>query len=452
MLVTQAVSAMGCVQKSRVEADQEIANFTIDSRLVKRGGCFIAFKGERTDGNLYAEAAEKAGAALVIVTDEAVYAKLGGNKALVKDALAALKEIGAYRLRGYKGRRIAITGSVGKTSTKELISEVLKTRKRVYTAYGNYNNELGVAICAANLKPKTSWAVFEMGTNSRGEIEALSKYIKPDICVVTGIGHAHIGRFDGIEGLAAEKLSIVNGMEKRGTLYIADSCRKYVTRAVLDRADVKYFGTDMSSQVILGDVNRTANGDFYFTAVLRNTPYCFKLNHIYSHFVQNSLPAIAIGMAAGLSYTDVMKGVRNFQPRDGRGKLKDMGSVKVIDDTYNAGFESVISAMTNLSEISAERKTAFIGEMGEIEGYEEMLYFKLIKRASELTGVDFIFVGKSFARFEKTRNIKVVPTKEEALRLVSEINEGIVLFKASRSQKFEDFVKFMEKEKMRSAV
>ena len=328
----------------------------------------------------------------------------------------------------------------------------MKSRKRVYTSYGNYNNELGVAICAANLKLGTSWAVFEMGTNASGEISALSKYIKPDVCVITGIGHAHIGRFSGIDGLAKEKLSIVDGMEGKGVLYIPDSCRRFVTDDIKAKAEVRYYGSDMSSRIILADLNRTADGGFYFTAVTRNTPYCFKLNHIYSHFVQNALPAIAIGMMANLSYTDVMKGLRKFQTKEGRGKIKNIGGIKLIDDTYNAGFESVMSAMINLSEIPSEKKTAFIGEMGEIEGYEEMLYFKLIKKASELSNVDFVFVGKGFSRFEKSKNINVVQTRDEALRLISDVKEGAVLFKASRGQRFEEFVAHLEKEKMRSAV
>lgn len=452
MLVTQAINAMGCVLKSHVQEDMQIKNFVIDSRQLRKGSCFVAFKGEKTDGNLYARAVSEKGASLVIVTDESAYDLVEGSKVLVRDSLQALKDLGTYNLKRYKGRKIALTGSVGKTTTKELISEVLKTRKRVYTAYGNYNNELGVAICAANMKMGTSYAVFEMGTNSSGEIEQLSNYIKPDICVVTGIGHAHIGRFSGIEGLAEEKLSIVKGMKNKGVLYISDTCRRFVTSEILEKAEVRYFGTDMASHVILAEVNRTASGDFYFTAVTRNTPYCFKLNHIYSHFVNNSLPAIAIGMAAGLSYTDVMKGIRNFQPKAGRGRIKDIDGIKVIDDTYNAGFESVISAMNNLSEIPSEGKTAFIGEMGEIEGYEEMLYFKLMKKAAELKNINFVFVGKAFARFEKAGNIKTVQTREDAKRLISELEDGAVLFKASRGQKFEEFVQHLEKEKMKSAV
>jgi len=452
MLVTQAINAMGGVLKSHVHKDANIRKFVIDSRQVRKESCFAAFAGESTDGNIYAEKAAASGASLVIMTDAEMYKRVSCSKVLVKDSLQALKDIGTYNLKRYKGRKIAVTGSVGKTTTKELISEVLRTRKRIYTAYGNYNNELGVAICAANLKMGTSHAVFEIGTNSEGEISALSNYIKPHICVVTSIGHAHIGRFDGIESLAAEKLSIVDGIREKGVLYISDSCRRFVDLKVLEKAEVRYFGSDMASHIILADVNRTVNGDFYFTAVSRSTPYCFKLNHIYSHFVENSLPAIAIGMAAGLSYTDVMKGVRKFQPKDGRGRVSELGGIKLIDDTYNAGFESVISAMENLAEIPVGKKRAFIGEMGEIEGYEEMLYFKLLKRASELKDIEFVFVGSGFSGASRSKNIKLVNRREDAFPLISEIDDGAVLFKASRVQKFEEFVKHLEKEKMKSAV
>ncbi|MGE4317608.1 MAG: UDP-N-acetylmuramoyl-tripeptide--D-alanyl-D-alanine ligase [Deferribacterales bacterium] len=451
MLVTQAINAMGGVLRTSVQDDIEIRDFVIDSRKVTKGSCFLAFKGENTDGNLYAQKAQESGAALVVLDDEGVFDSMTGNRVLVKSSLDALKTIGAYNLSKYKGIKIAVTGSVGKTTTKELISSVLSSRKRVYTAYGNYNNELGTAICAANLKMRTSFAVFEMGTNSAGEISALSKYIRPDIAVVTIIGHAHIGRFDGIDGLAKEKLSIVDGMDG-GTLWVHDSCRRFISEREISKVNVKYFGTDMASHIILADSNRTAAGDFYFTAVARNTPYCFKLNHIYSHFVQNSLAAIGIGMACGLSYTDIMKGIRNFQPQAGRGRLTDIGGIRVIDDTYNAGFESVLAAMNNLAEIPSEGKTAVIGEMGEIEGYEDMLYFKLIKRAKELTNVNFIFVGKSFARFEESGNIQIIASKDEAMRKTAEAEGGVMLFKASRSQRFEDFINYLQKEKKQRAV
>lgn len=451
MQVTDAINAMGGVLRSFVQDDTEVADFVIDSRKALEGSCFVAFKGENTDGNIYAQKCLDNGAALVVMDDEKAYDAVTGNKVLVKDGLSALKAVGAYNLSRYKGKKVAVTGSVGKTTTKELISAVLSSKKRVYTAHGNFNNELGVAICAANLKMRTSFAVFEMGTSNPGEIAQLSKYIKPDIAVVTMIGHAHIGRFNGVEGLAAEKLSIIDGM-KKGTLWVHDSCRKFIGERELSKVEVKYFGTDMASHIILADINRTPAGDFYFTAVSRNIPYCFKLNHIYSHFVQNSLAAIGIGMSLGISYTDVMRGIRNFQPQSGRGKLTDMAAVRVIDDTYNAGFESVLSAMKNLAEIPADKKTAVIGEMGEIDGHEDALYSKLINKANELKNVDFIFVGKSFEKYNDSENVTIIASKDEALKKVAAIESGAILIKASRAQKFEDFVKELEKEKTQRAV
>lgn len=451
MQVTEAINAMGGVLRSDVQEDKEVSDFVIDSRKAVDGSCFFAFRGENTDGNVYAQKCLDDGASMVVLEDEKIYDTVKGNKVLVINSLNALRTIGAYNLARYKGKKIAVTGSVGKTTTKELISSVLSSKKRVYTAQGNYNNELGVAVCAANLKMRTSFAVFEMGTSNPGEIAQLSKYIKPDIAVVTIIGHAHIGRFQGVEGLAAEKLSIIDGMEK-GTLWVHDSCRKFIGEREMSKVEVKYFGTDMASHIILAEVNRTAAGDFYFTAVSRNTPYCFKLNHIYSHFVQNSLAAIGIGMSLGISYTDVMKGVRNFQPQSGRGKLTDMASVRVIDDTYNAGFESVMSAMNNLAEITSDKKTAVIGEMGEIDGYEDTLYSKLINKANELKNVDFIFVGKSFEKYKESDNVTIIGSKADAMKKVGEIESGAILIKASRAQKFEDFVKHLEKEKTQRAV
>ncbi|TCK58217.1 UDP-N-acetylmuramoyl-tripeptide--D-alanyl-D-alanine ligase [Seleniivibrio woodruffii] len=452
MHVTQAINAMGGVLRSAIVTDCEITDFVIDSRKVVEGSCFVAFKGDNTDGNLYAEQALKDGAVLAVLEDEEVFNRMSGNRVLVKSSLDALKTVGAYNLGKFKGVKVAVTGSVGKTTTKELISCVLAAKKKVYTAYGNYNNELGVAICAANLKNRSGFAVFEMGTNSAGEIAALSKYIKPDVAVVTLVGHAHIGRFGDIDGLAAEKLSIIDGMADGATLWVHDSCRRFIGERELSRVNVRYFGTDMMSHVILAEKNRTASGDFYFTAVMRNTPYCFKLNHIYSHFVENSLAAIGIGMSLGLSYTEVMKGIRNFQPADGRGKITEYGEYKIIDDTYNAGFESVMGAMNNLAEIPASQKTAVIGEMGEIEGFEEQLYQKLIKRAQELKGVNFIFVGGGFKDFKEADNIRIVAEKTDAMKKVADVEGGIMLFKASRSRRFEDFINHLQKEKEQRAV
>lgn len=451
MKLKEIVNALGGVIKADTPNDLPVKKLVIDSRKVEEGDIFTALSGENTDGNLYAQNALDAGASLAIVEDKDIYEKLTGNKVLVRDGLSAIKSLGAYKLKNYKGTKIAITGSMGKTSTKELISSVLRTRKKVYTAYGNYNNELGVAICAANLNMRTSCAVFEFGTNSPGEIEQLSLYIKPHIAVLTGIGHAHIGRMGSMEKLAEEKLSIIKGMNG-GTLWVNESCRMYLDEKILGAVDVKYFGTGMNADVILADAGRNNREQFYFTAVYKGIPYCFMLNHPYDHFIANSLAAIGIGFEMELDYQDVMTGILAFKPVTGRGAMVNVGKIKVIDDTYNAGFESIMSAVKNLAEIGAAKKYAIIGEMGEIEGFEEMLYLKLYKLAKSTENINFIFVGQNYCKFAETANITIAPTKEKANETVALIEEGLVLIKASRARKFEDFISFMEQERKKRAV
>ena len=450
MNLKELKTASPCLDSSFVDDTALVSNVAIDSRNVGKGDVFVAFKGENTDGNLYAEAALKNGAACTVLTDREAYDSIRGNKILVKDPLEWLKSVGTYKLENYSGRKICITGSVGKTSTKELISSVLSTAADVYTAFGNYNNELGVAVSACNLDLDSEFAVFEFGTNSKGEIAALSDYVRPDVSVVTGIGHSHIGRFGSIEKLAEEKLSITSGMTG-GTLWLAETCRKYEDMIEANGAEVCFYGHDMANDIILAEAARTENG-FYFTAVYDGQPYCFMLRHMYDHFVFNSLASIGIGLDAGLGYEDVMTGIQAFTPVQGRGRILKINGVKVIDDTYNAGYESIMSALSNLQKYDDMNKYAVIGEMGEIEGFEDILYMKLYKAAKEIKNINFIFVGQGFSRYAQTENITVAKDKQDAVDMVCKIEEGIILLKASRAKRFEDFIKAIEKEKKRRAV
>jgi UDP-N-acetylmuramoyl-tripeptide--D-alanyl-D-alanine ligase len=438
-----------CIISSDVK-DVQTRELVIDSRLVKQGDIFAAFNGENTDGNLYAAKALELGASVAIVTDSKIYDQLNGSKILVKDALEAIKAIGTYKLSAFKGTKVAITGSMGKTSTKELVSGVLATAKRVYTAYGNYNNELGTAVCAASLDIEAEFAVFELGTNSRGEIAELSRFIKPDVAVLTGIGHAHIGRMGGIKELATEKLSITEGMNG-GTFWISEDAKKHVVESSITNVNIKYFGTK-NADITLTDKARNAKGQIYFTANYESADYCFLLGHPYDHFAHNALAAIAIGFEAGISYEDIMHGIMNFKPVKGRGQMINLGSICVIDDTYNAGFESVASAIKNFSSIDAVSKHAIIGEIGEIEGFEHTIYTEIYKLALQYADVNFIFVGEGYLKFAETAHIAIAPTKAKAMDKAALIKDGLVLIKASRSKKFEDFIKLLEQENKTSAV
>lgn len=445
------VKALNGVLNSEIPVKTLARQLVIDSRNVECGDIFAAFSGENTDGNLFAAQALEKGAALVIVDNRAVYETLNGNKVLVANVLDAIKSLGLYKLAKYKGTKIAITGSMGKTSTKELISSVLRTEKKVYTAHGNYNNELGVAIVTANLELDSDYAIFEIGTNSFGEIEQLATYLKPTIAVLTAIGHAHIGKMGTIENLAKEKLSIIKGLNE-GVLWVHSSCKKFLDKDLEASVKIKFFGAESDADVSLTDLARNEYGQLYFTATYKSEEYCFKINHPYDHFVSNALVAIGIGFDAKLEYKNVLAGILNFNPVAGRGALTKIGDIKIIDDTYNAGYESIISAIKNLDKIESNAKYALIGEMGEIEGFEETLYAELFALAKELKNINFIFVGKAYEKFEKAENINVALTKDVANEIVSQIKEGLILIKASRAKKFEDFISFLEQGSKKSAV
>jgi len=416
----------------------------IDSRNIKPGDTFVALQGEKADGNLYAEAALKNGAGLVVLDNKDIYDNLTGSKILVTDVQVAVKAVGSLKLQDFEGLKIAITGSVGKTSTKELFSSVFSKSRKTYVAQGNYNNDLGVSIVAANLDMTAEIAIFEFGTNSSGEIADLSRYVKPDVAVVTSVGHAHIGRFGSMDDLAKEKFSIAEGMNG-GILWINSDAREYAEYFPMN-VNVKFFGELDICNIRLTEC-RYSGGCFDYHVAINGEDHYFRLNHIYDHFVMNSLPVIGAAIDAGVDYEDINQGIREFSPVTGRGKLDVVGEIIIIDDTYNAGYEAVMSSIDNLANM-AGGKFAVIGEMAEIEGYEEKLYGSLMEKIKDEDEIIYFLVGENYKKYASDeKNIMFFNDKDEALPTLMKINEGFVLFKASRSAGFETLIESFAKEK-----
>jgi UDP-N-acetylmuramoyl-tripeptide--D-alanyl-D-alanine ligase len=419
------------------EDEVAVDKISIDSRNVKRGDIFFGLKGNRTDGNLYAFDAIEKGAQLVVLDNKDVYDKISLNKVLVKDSLDALKSLGQYYINRYRGKIICITGSVGKTTTKSILSSILSNSYKTYESYKNYNNELGVAISACNLDMSSKYAVFEAGTNSSGEINLLTNYLIPDLGIITSIGYSHIGRFGGHDNLAKEKMSLTNSpnMEK---VWIDASHSKY---ANLARRGVKirYFGNNKNADIFVSDINR-ADEHIDFTAVYKGQSFNFRINHIYEHFVYNCLPCIAVAMDEGVEIEAIKDALANFKPVEKRGQILKVDSLKIIDDTYNAGFQSVISSIENLSKVASENKMAVVGKMAEIEGFEDELYEKLKQTIEESKDIKFVLCGEIFEKFSNIPNVEVVEDKGGAFEKIKSFREGIILFKASRGEKFEELV------------
>ncbi len=417
------------------------SNVTVDSRSVINGSIFFAFKGEKTDGHLYLEQAFSKGAVCCVITDDK-YFDDSKPMVLVKDVLGALKDLGKWNLEQFKGKRIVITGSVGKTSTKSIVSLVLSQKYKVYEAFKNFNNELGIAIVSSNINLDAEVAVFEIGTNNPGEIEALAKFLMPNIAIVTNVGHSHIGRFGNLVNLTREKLSISSGLVDGGEIWINDtidtSCYSFPKNIKLRK-----FGRTDDSDISLEEI--TVGKDTSFIIRYGNFRYGFKINHPYSHFAMNALPAIGIALESGFHYEEIYRALEKFSPVEGRGEIIEKGGKLIIDDTYNAGFEAILSAIENLSKISLSDKYAILGELAEIEGFEEKLYSKLKELVEKSKDIRFYLVGENFKGFDELNNVSLFKDKRELMESDLLSKNGVYLVKASRSKKFEEIVEYLKK-------
>ncbi|MCX8084517.1 MAG: UDP-N-acetylmuramoyl-tripeptide--D-alanyl-D-alanine ligase [Calditerrivibrio sp.] len=418
----------------------EYGSVTIDSRKVERGDIFVALKGEKTDGHLYIDQAFEKGAICCLISDERFYDR-SKKLILVRDGFLALKQLSDYNLSLYKGKKIVITGSVGKTSTKALIARVLSNRFNVYEAYKNYNNELGIAIVTSNIDHNSEIAVFEIGTNNPGEIALLSSILRPDVAVVTNVGHSHIGRFGDIAHLRKEKLSLLDYLVGDGIAWIHDGIE---VEGIKLPKNTKKFGFNKGSDIYLEEI--TTDGDLNFIVSYRGVKYSFCIHHPYKHFALNALPAIGIALDEGLHYEEIYRGLLAFTPVEGRGSIIKVGNSIIIDDSYNAGFEAMVSAIKNLCSFG-ENKWAILGEMAEIDGFEDKLYEELKKVVGEQSSIRFYLVGERYESFKGLDNVMVFRDKQMLFDEKLYKDDGVFLVKASRGKRFEEIVEYIKKVK-----
>lgn len=412
---------------------------SIDSRGLSRGDLFFGLKGVKFDGNTFAKEALLKGACVVVVDNKDVYNSIVGNKILVKNSLGTLKQLGRKKLESYRGKIVCVTGSSGKTTTKKLVSLILSTKYKVFEAYKNFNNEIGVAINAANLDMESEFGVFEIGSNNYGEIAQLSLYIKPHISVITNIGSSHIGHFGSIEKIAEEKISLLKNT--KGTCYLHEDCKKYIASSHRDVKKV-FFGYSEDSDIVVKNISRDKS--LNFTIGYNNYMENFQLDHFYDHFVTNASAAIGIAMDQNMNGADIQKGLNNFSPEQHRGEIVKVGDLTIIDDTYNASFDSIISAIKNLEHFKSDKKYAVLGEMGEIEGFERELYSKITRAASFFSNIEFIFLGENYKKYNEFSTGKVFTDESDLKKRLILIKTGTILFKASRSKGFERYIDFLK--------
>ena len=379
--------------------DCEINGVSIDSRNIKKNELFVAIQSKR-DGHDFILSAIKKGAIAAILNR--IPSDLPSNFTciLVKDSLSAIKAIAHYSRRRYKGKLIAITGSVGKTSTKDILTKMLSAFGSTHSSPKSFNNHLGVPLTLANIPKDTKFVVCEIGMNSKGEIAPLSKLASPDTAIITNISAAHMKSFKNLQEIAQEKASICLGIKKKGLLIFSiDNSFYELIINLVAKQEINYFtfGKNPVADISLDNIsfsnNKTFASLFFKNKVFDN----ISISTLGVHQLLNSLAAFGVIQHYELNSQIALKELKNWYPRNGRGNFLDISfkkklkkiNIRVIDESYNcnptslyASFDTVKYANFSVKS-NFSRKIAILGDMLELGSNEKKIH-RLISKNKNL--------------------------------------------------------------------
>lgn len=442
--------------KGSFDGEQVASGYSIDSRTLQPGDLFIAVKGERLDGHDFVESALSGGAVAAIIAAEHANRFLADPRVLaVTDTLIALQRLGAGVRRLWGKRLIGVTGSAGKTTTKDAIAHVLSTRFRVLKSQGNLNNHFGLPLQLLKLEHEHEVAVIEMGMSHSGEIAALCEIAKPDWGVVTSVAPVHFENFpDGIAGVARAKYELVASLPPGGTAFLnADDA--YVSQFGRDfHGKVVTFAIDQPADVCADRIDNLGGKGSRFQLVASGVKTPAELPLLGRHNIMNSLAALAVALEAGITPSEAAASLASLKPADKRGQMLEVAGATIINDCYNCNPEA-LKAMTDLLASfpvrDGGRRIAVIGEMLELGPTSAELHYKCGNHIAQrkidiLVGVrgTASFIVKAAANGGVAASF--VDTPERAGDwLVNNLKPGdVVLLKASRGVKLERALERLE--------
>lgn len=428
--------------------NEECISFERDTRAIKDGDIFIGFKGETVDGGIrYKEALENGAKGCIINKCANENLEKIENKFIleVEDTILATQQIAKLKRKKYNIPVVAITGSVGKTSTKDIIASVVSEKYDVLKTQGNMNNHIGLPMTILGLRNHTAMVV-EMGMNHFGEISTLTKIAKPTIAVITNVGTAHIGNLGSRENILKAKLEILEGLSKDGTVVINndnDLLHKWYLENK-DNYNIVTYGIENDSMEKAQDINYLESSSKYN---LKNEGV-IEVPVGGEAFVYNSLAAISVGKALGISMDKIKQGILKFELTKMRLDVqKSSKGYTIINDCYNANYDSMKSALQYLNRTPGNRKIAVLGDMLELGDFSKKLHEGVGNAVVENKVDILITVGKEAKNIAKIAMENNVETYEytdnnSAISKLKEIlePEDAVLVKASNSMNFKEIV------------
>jgi UDP-N-acetylmuramoyl-tripeptide--D-alanyl-D-alanine ligase len=399
-----SASQVADATKGRAQGSWNATRIAIDSRAIQAGDLFVALKGERFDGHDYVDEALKKGAVAVLVSDLPESKKTLPH-VLVDDTTKALVDLAVYNRARSKAKVIGVTGSVGKTGTKEALKIAFSVHGVTYATQGNLNNHIGLPLCLANLSTDTQFAIFEMGMNHAGEISYLTRLVHPDVAIITTVEAVHLEFFDSVEAIADAKSEIMEGLPEYGVIVLNRDNRYYArceqNAKKLNVSRIMDFGSHAQAAFRLLDYQTTKTGSRMRIATPEGE-MDVSLGVIGRHWAMNALATLAAVHATGQDVKRSADALREFAEPEGRGKFYPLpvpegkGEYILIDDCYNASPSSMSAAFAKLEELSKggaspHRRIAVLGDMLEL-GIRAPQFHAELSQDIALRNIDKVYV------------------------------------------------------------
>lgn len=404
----------------------------IDSRSIRNGSMFFAIKGENFDGNKFANEALEKGSKIAIIDSGDVNFNNNNNIIKVDDSLKTLQDLALFHRKSVKSKIVAITGSNGKTTTKELIHSVLSTSHKTISTEGNFNNHLGVPLSLLRIKDDTEFSVIELGANNFGEIEILSKISEPDYGYITNFGKAHLEGFKNISGVIKGKTELYNWLIENDKTLILN----YDDPEQLKFKSSNHFsfGSKLNSKHVFEKLDSK-------NVTVKCDGIVYKSNLYGDYNFSNICCAISIGLEFGIKPKLIQEKLKYYSSKNNRSELIKINNKNIVLDAYNANPTSVEFAIKSFIK-NKGTKALVLGDMFELGENSAIEHKKIIDIIDELNIDRCIFIGEEFykAKQDSVKNI-FFKTKEDFYELGGILKEENILIKGSRGMQMEDILK-----------
>ena len=411
---------------------------SIDTRNIKANDIFFAIKGLNFDGNKFANQAIKNGASLV-VSDDLEISKISDKIIYVNDTIKTLQELANFHRKFIDAKIIAITGSNGKTTSKELMLNVLSKRYKTIATKGNLNNHLGVPLTILSMSKETQIGIVEMGANHLKEIDFLCEIAEPDFGYITNFGNAHLEGFKSLDGVIKGKSELYDYLRINNKLIFYNSENKKQSNLINSYTNTFSYGFSTNSNCVINNSNSLNTVDVeYKNKLIKSTIYG-------GYNFENICIAIAVGEYFDVGFEQIKKGIESYLPENNRSQITITDSNTLVLDAYNANPTSMKLAIESFCKTSYTNKMIIVGDMFELGKDSNKYHQEITDSLESISDTKIYIVGKDFSKTNHSKKIKSFPSTEELINNISKLNISnySILIKGSRAMQLEKIVKFI---------